>query len=238
MAVLLGLVLGSFFNTVIYRLPRGESVVYPPSRCPACGHRLGPGELVPVLSFLWLGGRCRECRARISWRYPMVEAGTAALFLLLYLQFGGAPRAVHYLLLASFLVVIGAIDLEHRVIPNRLVAAGLLLGFPSALATGAIPLREAGLGLVVVGGVVLLVAEASRGGMGGGDVKLAALIGFYLGWRAGLAAFLAAVFLGAGAGLVLIALGLKTRKDYIPFGPFLGAGALVAMLWGRAPWGG
>ncbi len=229
-----GFLLGSFNNVLIYRLPRGESVVWPGSRCPACGHRLSWWENVPLVSFALLRGRCASCSARISWRYPLVEALTAAGVLHAYLRHGLTWEGLASAALAFLLVPVLFIDLEHRIIPDRItlpgIALGLALSFARAGTSGVWQAALAGLG---AGGFFLAVAVLSRGGMGGGDVKLAAMLGAFTDP----VRVFVGVFLGILAGglvsLALLATGRKRRKDAIPFGPFLAAGGFAGAEWGR-----
>jgi leader peptidase (prepilin peptidase)/N-methyltransferase len=229
----LGTIVGSFLNVCIHRLPAGESVVFPPSRCVSCGAKLGFIDLVPVFSFLYLRGRCRRCGAPFSWQYPLVEFAAGLLFVLAWLRFGAGWATPAAWALISVLIVAAVIDLRHRIIPNRLILAGLVLGLPlvalqswTSLLWGVAALFGAGL-------LMLAIAVVSRGGMGGGDVKLAALMGLYLG-PAGVAAALFLAFLAGGAAAVLLlATGRKGRKDPVPFGPYLALGGILAALWGR-----
>lgn len=230
---LLGLLIGSFLNVCIYRIPKGESVVFPASHCPQCLRQLGPLDLVPVLSYLWLKGRCRSCRAKISPSYALIELFTGLVFWLVYSQTGLTPQLINYLLLSSILVVVTFIDLEHYLIPNKVLAVGALLQLAVNLFTQQISLFDAFVGCLTGGGLLLLIAVASKGGMGGGDVKLAAMLGLFLGWQKVLLAFFIAAILGAVAGLILMALKGKGRKDALPFGPFLAMGAMVTLLWGQ-----
>lgn len=227
-----GILVGSFLNVCIDRLPRGESVVRPPSHCDACGHRLGPADLVPIFSYLWLRGRCRHCGEAISPRVLVVELLTGALFALAALCHDLGVSLAFTLVFSCLFLVVAIIDLEHRLIPNRLVYPGM------ALALLLSPLWP-GLGLLralaggAVGFIVLLIPYLlSRGGMGAGDVKLAALVGMVAGWPGALVAmFLAMVAGGAVAGPLLL-LGLRKRKDQIPFGPFLSLGAVATLFYG------
>ncbi|MCL4424973.1 MAG: prepilin peptidase [Firmicutes bacterium] len=232
MLSIVGLLLGSFLNVVIHRLPRGESIVFPPSHCPRCGARLGPLELIPVVSYIVQKGRCRHCRASISWRYPLVELVTAGLFLLFYLRYGPSPQFLFYASLATLLVPVTFIDLEHQIIPNSLNLTGLAVGLPLLLWLRPLTWSQALLGLVAGGGLLLVVATLSWGGMGGGDVKLAGVLGFYLGWPLVLLALLLAFVAGALIGLFLLATRIKGRRDFIPFGPFLALGAIITLLAG------
>lgn len=244
--IVLGLVAGSFLNVVIYRLPRGESIVWPPSSCPACGVRLAWYELVPVLSYLCLRGRCRRCGGRISLRYPAVEGLTAGLFLTVYLVYqaeltGGLfPPAAHFgwtlakgLFFTGGLIAAAFIDAEHRIIPNRLVLAlfaGALVLVPLA---GNVKLGAAALGGLAAGGLLLLSALVTKGGMGGGDIKFAAVCGLYLGWPAVMLGLFLGALCGSAVGIALIVAKKRRRKEPIPFGPHLAAGFFVALLWGE-----
>lgn len=243
--VILGLITGSFLNVVIHRLPRGEGVVLKPSHCPACGARLVWHELVPVVSYLVLRGRCRHCGERMSFRYPAVEVLTAALFVLVYLLLGrqaqgyGLPAEANFtwvlaksLVFTSGLICAAFIDIEHGLIPNRLVLALLIGALVLVPPAGDVGVTNAVLGALGAGGALLLLGWASRGGMGGGDIKLAAVAGLYLGWPAVmLGLFLAGAF-GTVVGVALIVSGKKSRKDPIPFGPYLAAGFLIVLLCG------
>ena len=232
-AVLAGLVVGSFLNVVIYRLPRGESLVKPRSHCPGCGHLVRSRDNVPVLSWLLLRGRCRDCGESIPRRYPLIEGLTAALYAAVVAVHGSDASLALGLVLVTVLVPAAAIDLEHRIIPNKLLivgvvaalAAGLVLdpaGEPSRLIAGA-----------AAGGFLLLAVLAYPGGMGMGDVKFAAFIGLCLG-RAVAPAMLAALIAGVTVGAWVIArTGVAAgRKTAIPFGPSLAAGAVLGIVAG------
>ena len=233
-----GLVVGSFMTVAVYRLPRGESVVRPRSRCPSCGAEIGARDNVPVLSWLLLRGRCRRCGQAISVEYPLLELATAGLVVLAAIRHPNLWRAVLVAGLLALMPGIALIDLRHRIIPNRLTYPALLL-FPTIiLAAWAVddavePLKGL-LGALLYGGVLFVVAVISRG-MGMGDVKLAAVIGLVLGSiglrYVGVAAG-SAIVLGGIGGLVALAMG-RGRKSAIPFGPYLAAGAVVAGLWGQ-----
>jgi len=228
---LTGLCVGSFLNVCIHRLPRQQSLVLPSSCCPACGARLRPRELVPIVSYLWLRGRCASCGGRISPRYPAVELLTAVSWAAVGAVRGPTLAAASDLVLLSLLIVAGFADLETELIPNRLTVPGTLAGLalaalhPSGLVAGL-----AGLGFGT--GVLLLLALVSGGGMGGGDVKLGGLMGAFLGWPRIVVALAVAFLAGGPAGVVLVLAGRKTRRDRIPFGPFLALGGMVALFWG------
>lgn len=229
----LGMIIGSFLNVCIYRIPRGESIVFPPSHCPHCQTRLKPWELVPVISWLWLRGRCHYCGEPVSWRYPAVELLTGLIFLLLFARQGLTWSLLGQLVLASFLLVLTMIDLEHCLLPDKLTISGLVVGFAFSALTPGVGWRSALVGLLAAGGSLLLLAVVSRGGMGGGDIKLAAMIGAWLGWPQVILAVFLAFVVGGLAGILLLVTKIKSRKDLIPFGPFLAVGTFIAMLWGQ-----
>ncbi len=237
---LLGLLFGSFANVVIHRVPAGGSLASPPSACPACGAPVRPRDNVPVVSWLVLRGRCRDCGARISARYPAVELAGAAVFALVGARVGLDWALPGYLLFAWTLLVLAVIDAETRKIPNRLtypltpvlavllVAAGVLNGVPGA------GLRALLGGLAAFGGLLLLALISPRG-MGMGDVKLAGFIGIglgYLGWAHVVVGVFGGFLLGGVVAIVFLATGFRRRKDLIPFGPYLALGAVLALLAG------
>ena len=232
---LLGLLVGSFLNVCIYRLPLGESVVCPPSNCPRCGAWLRPWDLIPVLSWLALKGRCRYCATPVSPRYAVVELLTGMFSLWAFWFFGWSTALIKALFLVSFLLVITFIDLEHQLILDKvllwMIAAGAAFVVYAGPAT--VDLLWLLLAVGAGGGALLLVAVLSRGGMGGGDIKLMAVLGLWLGWpETGLALFLSFV-LGKTAGLLLLASGRKQRQDPIPFAPYIAAAAWLAFLYGK-----
>ncbi|HSW10494.1 MAG TPA: prepilin peptidase [Bacillota bacterium] len=230
LAAIAGLCVGSFLNVCIHRLPLRTSVVFPPSRCPACGTSLRPIDLVPVLSYLWLRGQCRSCGKGIALRYPIVELATAAGFGVAVARWGPGLAAFQAAVFLSLLIVACFTDLETGIIPNRITVSGTIVGLTLMTLGPAGPVTAA-LGMAAGGGTLLLLALVSGGGMGGGDVKLGALMGAFLGWPA-IGAALAVAFLAGGlAGIVLLAAGRKRRRDPIPFGPFLAAGAVAALFW-------
>ncbi|MHB1125381.1 MAG: prepilin peptidase [Bacillota bacterium] len=230
--ILAGLVAGSFLNVCIYRLPRGESIIFPPSHCPHCEGQLGPGDLVPVVSFFLLWGKCRQCHAAISWRYPLIELFTGVAFLLVYIRLGGQPGFVGGLVLAGVLIVATFTDLEHYIIPNALVLFSLVAGLLANLIFHVMPWSQVFWGFMAGGLPLYLVALLSRGGMGGGDIKLAAVAGIFLGWQGILTALFLAVIAAGLVGGILLLVKKKGRKDPIPFGPFIALGSLVSLLWG------
>jgi leader peptidase (prepilin peptidase)/N-methyltransferase len=232
-AILLGAVIGSFLNVVVVRLPRNESLVTPRSRCPACGTELHWFDNIPILSFLALRGCCRECGAAISWRYPIVETGSAALFALAaWRSTSLADLVIAWLFLAA-LVAVTAIDLEHQTIPDRITLPGIAVGFLTSFLGTRVSWLDSLLGILAGGGVLFAVIVVSGGGMGGGDMKLGAMMGAFLGYKVALLALFLAVILGGAVALALLSTGIRRRKDPIPFGPFLAVASAVAMLWGE-----
>jgi leader peptidase (prepilin peptidase)/N-methyltransferase len=233
-----GLVVGSFMTVAVHRLPKGESLVRPRSRCPACGAAIGARDNVPVLSWLLLRGRCRRCGERISVVYPLLELVTAGLVVLAAIRYPNPWQAALVAGLLALMPAIALIDLRHRIIPNRLTYPALLLFTPLValawLIDDAVDPIRAGIGLLLYGGMLFVIAVVSRG-MGMGDVKLAALIGLVLGSLGlrfvGVAAG-AAIVLGGLGGLVALVMG-RGRTSQIPFGPYLAAGAVIAGLWGE-----
>jgi len=232
-AVAFGLVVGSFLNVVIARLPEHRSLWAPRSACPGCGAPISWYDNIPLLSFALLRGRCRRCAAGISWQYPFVEATTAVLFGYAWWTFGPTPEFVVAAALLAALVAITAIDLRHQIIPDAITLPGILAGITANVATRHVGWADLALGILLGGGVFFVVIVASGGGMGAGDMKLGAMLGAFLGWKMGLIALLIGVVAGGLCAGVLMALGLRGRKDAIPFGPFLAVGGAAALLWGE-----
>ncbi len=229
---LFGLAIGSFLNVVIARVPVGRSLVRPGSACPGCSALLKWYDNIPVLSFLVLRGRCRACGMTISWRYPIVEMVTAVVLVLAYVVLGPTADFAVAVVLLPALIAITGIDLRHQLIPDAITLPGILVGLLLNLAIGRISWVESVIGILLGGGLFLVIILASRGGMGGGDLKLGALLGAFLGWKALLFGLFVAILLGGVIGAALLATGVRGRKDPIPFGPFLAAGGAMAFFWG------
>jgi leader peptidase (prepilin peptidase) / N-methyltransferase len=233
--VILGLVVGSFLNVVIARLPDRRSLWAPASACPGCGNAIAWHDNVPLVSFIALRGRCRACAAPISWRYPIVEGATALLFGLAWIVFGGSlvDFTVAAALLAA-LVAVTAIDLRYQIIPDAITLPGVLAGLVASVASHRVSWMESAGGILLGAGLFVAVIVLSRGGMGGGDLKLGAMLGAFLGWKAVIVALFIAVVLGGVSAIALLASGRLARKDAIPFGPFLAVGGAMALFWGNA----
>jgi leader peptidase (prepilin peptidase)/N-methyltransferase len=237
---LAGLVLGSFFNVVIYRLPRGLNLSRPPSACPGCGARIKPYDNVPLVSYLVLGGRCRRCGMRISPIYPVVEALTALGFILVYLDAGRALGLEFFAgcLFTSALIVLGVIDAYHQILPDVITLPGLVLALAYAAVRDDLTLRGALLGAVAGGGFLMAVYGAYRlirkkEGLGMGDVTMMLMIGAFLGPLRTVFVLILASLAGAAVGIFLIVRRGKDAQFALPFGTFLAPAAFVAMLWGN-----
>jgi leader peptidase (prepilin peptidase)/N-methyltransferase len=255
-----GLAIGSFLNVVIYRVPIGKSVVYPASACPNCGSGIHSYDNVPLFSWLALRGKCRSCSVPISARYPLVELGTALFFFVVSLpiaariasfeptvtMIASGVTLVAYLYLAAISIALAFIDIEHHRLPNSIVlpsylVGGVLLTVASVLTGDYAALLRAGIGMAALAACYLVLALVWRGGMGFGDVKLAGVLGIYLGyigWGALVTGSLIPFFLGGAFGGVLILLRKSTRKSGIPFGPWMVLGAWIGVLFGNAIWSG
>ena len=236
-AGLFGLLLGSFLNVCIFRLPRGTSVVWPASACGSCQRELRWFENIPVISWLVLGAKCARCKAPISLQYPIVEATTAVLFVLVTATTPLGPALAARLIFVAALVVLFAIDLEHHLLPNVITLPGIVVGLLFAL-LGPPGWQASLLGVLLGGGVLYAIAAGyyavrKEEGMGMGDVKMLAMIGAFLGWQSVLLTLVLASLSGAVIGLALIVVQRGSMKHALPFGTFLALGALVAMLAGQ-----
>lgn len=255
---LFGLLIGSFLNVCILRIPQGESIVLPPSHCPACNAEIKPYDNIPVLSWLALRGHCRHCKARISIQYPMVELLTALLFLACYLVFGLSAEALKWAVFAALLVVLTVTDYRERILPDLVNFTGLGLGLVFSLFTQpmdrtamwlssrlfdfpppapAVSFADALLGAAAASGLLWLVAEGyfrmrGREGMGLGDVKMMAMVGAFLGLQRALLTILLGSLIGSVIGLAVVSLWRKGRDFELPFGTFLGAGAMLVVFFG------
>ena len=238
---MLGLAIGSFLNVVVWRVPRGESVVRPPSACPACQSPIRPRDNVPVVGWLLLKGRCRDCDVAISPRYPLVEVGCAALFVVMALRFGADPVLPAYLYLAAVGLALALIDLDCKRLPDALTlpsypVAAVLLAAAALFGSDSGSLVRALIGGAAMFAVYFALCFAYPAGMGFGDVKLSGVLGLYtawLGWGAWAVGLFLGFFLGGLFGIALILAKRGGRKTAVPFGPFMLAGVLVAVLVGQ-----
>src|SRR5256712_1531678 len=235
---MLGTLLGSFANVCIYRLPQRLSIIFPSSHCPSCQEALRPWQNIPVLSYLLLGGQCAKCKTVISLRYPLIELSNGLLYVFLYHQYYLSVQTVVFALLTTALLIVSCIDLAHTIIPDAITLPGIVVGLGTSLWLTPVGLRNALLRVVLGSGLFLLMAVLSvvilkREGMGGGDIKLIAMLGAFLGWQAVLVTIFLAAVLGASVGLTLILVRRKGRREPLPFGPFLAIAALLAMVCGN-----
>ncbi|GAB4295828.1 MAG: A24 family peptidase [Desulfuromonadia bacterium] len=233
-----GASVGSFLNVCIYRIPAGRSVVSPPSSCPACGNRIRWHDNLPVLGWFLLRGRCRDCSAPISLRYPLVEALCGALTVALLLRFGISFTFLSFWTLTMSLVVVTFIDLDHQIIPDLITLPGIAAGFLSSFLLPWLSWKSSLLGILLGGGVLLAIANAyelvtKKEGMGGGDVKLLAMMGAFLGWKSIPFILFASSLVGSLIGLILMRMTKSDGKLAIPFGPFLSLGALIYLFCGK-----
>lgn len=237
-ALVFGMVVGSFLNVCICRMPKDESIVSPPSHCPRCSLQIKWYDNIPLLSYLLLRGKCRGCGVHISLQYPLVELINGILTLLLFLRFGLTPTFAALLLFCSSLVVITFIDIEHQIIPDEISLSGIVIGFALSFF-----LKEPGwlsslIGILLGGGILLLVAYGyqaltGREGMGGGDVKLLAMMGAFLGWKAVPFIIFIGSFTGSIIGVSIMMLQNKDSKLAIPFGPYLAFAAIFYIFYGQ-----
>ncbi|HYU33108.1 MAG TPA: prepilin peptidase [Thermoanaerobaculia bacterium] len=238
-AAVFGLIVGSYLNVVVYRLPLGLSTVYPRSRCPGCGSLIRARDNVPVLSFLLLRGRCRNCGTPISWRYPLVEVATGALFVACLLRFGLAPQVVVATVFACLMLVLGLIDYDHMILPDRITLPGIVVGLATQLWAPLAGLVPAVLGTLIGAGILLSVwglwlLVRREEGMGLGDVKMLALVGAFLGWQGVVVTLFFGALTGSIAGLALMRWGSLDMRSKLPFGVFLALGGLIALFFGDA----
>lgn len=262
-AFLFGSIVGSFLNVCIYRIPRNLSIIIPSSRCPSCDSPVKPWDNIPILSYIFLGGRCRACKARISFRYPFVELLNAVLYIMVLWRFGSGWHTLIYFVFCSALIVIAFIDLDFQIIPDVITLPGIIIGLISASFLLPDPFMEVSskhyavsskestycllptayyqivgfknsiIGLLLGGGLFYAVAVLSRGGMGGGDIKMMAMVGSLMGWKSVLLTTFLGSLVGAVFGTFLMLFKGKGRKTKIPFGPFLALGSVITLFYGQ-----
>lgn len=236
-AFISGAAIGSFLNVCIFRIPAEESIIRPASRCPSCLQPIRFYDNIPILSFLLLRARCRDCGAKISWRYPLVELITGLLALLLFIKFGLTLDFLVYFAFTAVLITISFIDLDHQIIPDILSLPGIPIFFLLAVFVVKVPWMEAAIGLLIGGGVLFAIAFlyefiTKREGMGGGDIKLLGMIGGFLGWKSLIFILLVSSVLGAIVGISVMVIKKQDMKYAVPFGPFLSAAAVAYIFWG------
>ena len=235
---ILGLIVGSFSNVCIYRIPKNESIIFPASHCPKCHSPIKPVDNIPLLSYILLKGRCRNCKCKISIQYPIVEFLSGLIYLIIYLTYGLSIQSLIYIILSSALIIIAFIDLNEQIVPDVISLPGILIGFIISFLVPYISFTNSALGVFVGGGIILIIGLAGstifkKEAMGGGDVKLAAMIGAFLGWRYIIISLFLGFFLGALAGIILIISKIKSSEDAVPFGPFIVLGSFITLLWGE-----
>jgi len=237
-SILFGLMIGSFLNVCIHRLPKEESIARPGSHCPKCKTPIRFYDNIPLLSYLLLGGKCRHCKAPISIQYPIVEAITSLSSFFLFITFGVSLSFFYYFSFVAALIAITVIDLYHQIIPDVISLPGIVIGLLGSLVIPQITFWSSLIGVLSGGGSLFLVATVyqwlfKREGMGGGDVKLLAMIGAFLGWKAVILNIFLSSFIGSIIGITVMLIKGKDFKYAIPFGPFLALGAVISLFWGE-----
>ncbi len=235
-----GTIVGSFLNVCIHRLPREESIISPSSHCPQCGIPIRFYDNIPLVSFILLRGRCRACNAPISLRYPLVEFLTGIFSLIFLQRYGISLSYVIYFAFFAALTVVSFIDLSHRIIPDLISLPGIGIGLIVSWLHPHLAFRDSLIGILVGGGSLYIVASVyhlatKREGMGGGDIKLLAMIGAFIGWKGVLFTILCSSLVGTVVGVIVMFITAEANSKYaVPFGPFLSLGAVIYLLWGDA----
>src|SRR4030043_982596 len=237
-SIIFGALVGSFLNVCISRLPKEESIIWPGSHCPCCKKPIRFCDNIPLLSYLLLKGKCRHCKKPISIQYPLIEGITALSSLFLFMKFGPSLSYLFYFVFVAALIVITVIDLYHQIIPDVISLPGIVVGLIASLILPQITFLNSLFGVLLGGGSLFLVATCyewlfKREGMGGGDVKLLAMIGAFLGWKAVILTILLSSLIGSITGIIIMVLKGKDFKYAIPFGPFLSLGAVIALFFGE-----
>jgi len=238
-AFIFGAVVGSFLNVCIFRIPAKKSIVKPSSQCPHCHHAIRFYDNIPILSFIILRAKCRNCGAKISWRYPLVELITAAFALVLFMKFGPTLQFLAFFVFTAALIVITFIDLDHQIIPDVISLPGIPIFLLAAIFITGVPWLEALIGVLIGGGVLFAIAFiyeflTKREGMGGGDIKLLAMIGGFLGWKSLIFVLLFSSLTGAVVGVTVMIIQKQNMKYAVPFGPFLSAAAVAYIFAGAS----
>ena len=237
-SIVFGALVGSFLNVCIFRLPKEESIVWPGSHCPHCRKSIRFYDNIPLISYILLKGKCRHCNGPISIQYPLIEGITALGSLILFMKFGLSLSYLFYFIFVASLIVITVIDLYHQIIPDVISLPGIGVGLLASLILPKITLFNSLIGILLGGGSLFLVATVyqwlfKREGMGGGDVKLLAMIGAFLGWKAVILTILLSSLIGSITGIIIMVLKGKDFKYAIPFGPFLSLGAVISLFYGE-----
>lgn len=238
-SIIFGAMVGSFLNVCIFRLPKGESIIWPGSHCPQCKNPIQFYDNLPLVSYILLKGKCRHCKKPISFQYPFVEGITALSSLFLIMKFGPSLSYLVYFAFVAALIVITVIDLHHQIIPDVISLPGIGLGLLASLMIPQITFSNSLIGTLLGGGSLFIVGTLyqwlfKREGMGGGDVKLLAMIGSFLGWKAVILTILLSSLIGSIIGILLMVIKEKDFKYAIPFGPFLSLGAVIALFYGES----
>jgi len=237
-SIIFGALVGSFLNVCIFRLPKEESIIWPGSHCPHCNKPIKFYDNIPLISYLLLWGKCRHCKKPISFQYPLVEGMTALSSLLLFIKYGPSLSYLFYFAFVSALIVITVIDLYHQIIPDVISLPGIGVGLIASLILPQIAFFNSLIGVLLGGGSLFIVGTLyqwifKREGMGGGDVKLLAMIGAFLGWKAVILTILLSSLIGSLTGIIIMVLKGKDFKYAIPFGPFLSLGAVISLSYGE-----
>jgi len=237
-SIIFGALVGSFLNVCIFRLPKEESIIWPGSHCPHCKNAIKFYDNIPVVSYFLLRGRCRYCKGSISLQYPLVEGITALSSLFLIIRFGPSLSYLFYFAFVAALIVITMIDLYHQIIPDAISLPGIGVGLLASLLIPQITFFNSLIGILLGGGSLFIVATFyqwlfKREGMGGGDIKLLAMIGAFLGWKAVLFTILLSSLIGSVTGILMMVIKGKDFKYAIPFGPFLSLGAVISLFYGE-----
>lgn len=238
---IMGTIFGSFYNVCIYRIPNKQSVANPPSHCYKCENRLKPIDLIPILSWIFLKGKCRYCGTKVSSRYAIVEAITGLLFALTYISFGYSFKTIYYMILISILIIITFIDIDHFIIPDEIIILGSIIAIIVNLLGYGTGFIDGIKGALFAGGGVLIVISAiefivKKEVMGGGDIKLYAMLGLFFGTKLALLTILLSIYVGGAYGIIFIIYNKIKKKEantMIPFGPFISIAAIISMLWGN-----
>ena len=237
-SIIFGALVGSFLNVCIFRLPKEESIIWPGSHCPHCKKPIKFYDNIPLISYLLLKGRCRYCKGSISLQYPLVEGITALSSLFLIIKFGPSLSYLFYFAFVAALIVITVIDLYHQIIPDAISLPGIGVGLLASLIIPQITFSNSLIGILLGGGSLFIVATFyqwlfKREGMGGGDIKLLAMIGAFLGWKAVILTILLSSLIGSMTGILMMVVKGKDFKYAIPFGPFLSLGAVISLFYGE-----